>query len=353
MIRLIILCIILFLLYMGFNLASSFDAALKITVLDYHISTTFFTFIAIFFIIQLFLVLVLKAAFGVLGLPFMLKVKWHEHKFRKASENLLKAVGDMIMGNRQRSLQLILKLIPEVDKNNKELSSLVVAELEENIDVKVQNLRNLLDKKHYSVYAAKTLARIFFDKNEYKIAASYATKAFNETDTDPDLMLILIRIYAKTGSWSQMVFVISKLQRADIKLLEQHGEELAHYYYLAAKSELAASNDTEALKFLELSLEMQPDYLYSLNLFTELSVNMNNSTSVLKLLKTAFSNCPSFEIAELYIKCSRSSGHVIYGTLAGLAKPSEHYPLFLAIAAYLGLNDKITEIKEPKLIGSS
>jgi hypothetical protein len=52
----------------------------------------------------------------------------------------------------------------------------------------------------------------------------------------------------------------------------------------------------------------------------------------------------------MYIKCSKSSVNVIYGTLAGLVNPSENNALFLSIAAYLGLYDKIADIKEPKLI---
>jgi len=72
---------------------------------------------------------------------------------------------------------------------------------------------------------------------------------------------------------------------------------------------------------------------------------VQNSTAILKVLKSAFANYPSFEIAELYIKCSRSSVDAIYSTLAGIVKPSEHQALFLAIAAYLGLYDKIAHIK--------
>ena len=52
----------------------------------------------------------------------------------------------------------------------------------------------------------------------------------------------------------------------------------------------------------------------------------------------------------MYIKCSRSSVNAVYGTLAGLVNPSQNNALFLAIAAYLGLYDKVAEIREPKLI---
>jgi len=147
-----------------------------------------------------------------------------------------------------------------------------------------------------------------------------------------------------------MIFVISKFQRADMKLLESYSQEISGYYYLAAKDAISAGNDNEAVKFLESSLELKPDYLDSLNLYTELNVNINNSASLLKILKSAFVSNPFFEIAQMYIKCSRSSVNAVYGTLAGLVNPSQNNALFLAIAAYLGLYDKVAEIREPKLI---
>ena len=82
-------------------------------------------------------------------------------------------------------------------------------------------------------------------------------------------MVMLIRIYAKIAAWNKMIVVISKFQRADMKLLENYSQEISGYYYLAAKDAVSAGNDNEAVKFLESSLELKPDYLDSLNLYTE------------------------------------------------------------------------------------
>jgi lipopolysaccharide biosynthesis regulator YciM len=254
------------------------------------------------------------------------------------------------MGNRQKSLGLASKLISDFDEDHKELVNLILAESENGFDMQIQRLRGLVDKKDYSIYASKRLAQIFFENDHYMESEEYASKAFNENDTDIQLMIMLIRIYAKTASWAKMIFIVSKLQRADMKLLTHYSEEISSYYYLAAKASLSTGNDNEAVKFLESSLELKPDHLEALNLFTELSVNMHNSAPILKILKSAFVSCPCFEIARMYIKCSRSSANAVYGTLAGLVKPSENNALFLAIAAYLGLYDKIADIREPKLI---
>jgi tetratricopeptide (TPR) repeat protein len=350
MIRFLILCAVFFLLYLGFNTINDFDSNVSISVLDYQIETTVFTFLAIFLIVQLILMIVLKTVFLIFDLPFIISRNWYRKKLKRMNDRLLRIISELLMGNKQKSLELTTKLIPDFDENNKEVVNLILAESESSFDMQIQRLRTLVDKKNYSIYSAKKLAQIFFDTGYYMESEEYASKAFNESDTDTQLMMMLIRIYAKMASWEKMIFVVSKLQRADMKLLLHYSEEISSYYYLAAKASIAKGNDSEAIKFLESSLELKPDYLESLNLFTELSVNMNNSASILTVLKSAFVSCPCFEIALMYIKCSKSSVNVIYGTLAGLVKPSEHNALFLAIAAYLGLYDKIADIREPKLI---
>ena len=350
MIRFLILCTIFFLLYFGFNTINEFDSAVNISVLDYQIQTTMFTFSALFIIVQLLLMIVLKTIFSIFDLPFIISRNWYKRKLQRINERLLKIISELIMGNKQKSLELTNKILPDLDENCIEFRDLVLAESTSSFDMQIQRLRTLVGKKYYSIYAAKRLAQIFFDHGRYTESEEYANKAFNENDTDISLMVMLIRIYAKIAAWNKMIVVISKFQRADMKLLENYSQEISGYYYLAAKDAVSAGNDNEAVKFLESSLELKPDYLDSLNLYTELNVNINNSASLLKILKSAFVSNPCFEIAQMYIKCSKSSVNAIYGTLAGLVKPSENNALFLAIAAYLGLYDKVAEIREPKLI---
>jgi tetratricopeptide (TPR) repeat protein len=348
MFRFLILCTVFFLLYLGFNTIGEFDSSVNFSVFRYKVETTLFTFLFIFLIIQIILMIILKTIFLVFDIPLIIRKNLYKKKLKKINERLLQVVTELLMGNKQKSLELSNKLLPDLDENNNEVAHLVLAESESSFDLKIQHLRSLLDKKNYSLYAAKKLAEIFFEAGHYREAEEYALKAFNENDTDSALMIMLIRIYAKLGSWPRMVFIVSKLQRADIKLFESFGSELAEYYYLAAKSTLAAGNDPEAANFLESSLELKPDFLEALNLFIELNVNLNNSASMIKILKAAFVARPCFEIAEMYAKCSRSSANVVYGTLAGLVKPSENNALFLAIAAYLGLHDKISVRKDGK-----
>lgn len=350
MIRFLLLCILVFLLYIAFGAIEEYDYSLKISLLDYQIETTIFTFAAVFILIQLFLLIVLKLVFLIFNLPMIIKNSWNQRNIRNTNKKLLRIYSELLMGNRDKSLKMTHQIVYYLNDENKEFVNLVLAETEEGFDKKIHYLRELIDKKNYSVYAAKKLANLFYNNSMYMQAEEHAVRAFNEDDTDIEAILVLIKVYSKLKLWPKMIFIVSKLQRADRKFLVQNSQLIASYYFDAAKDSLENNNDEEAIKYLESALELNPDYIEALNLFMELNINLNNTSSILKILKAAFASKPCFEIAEMYVKCSCSSVDAIYGTLAGLAKPSENVAVFLAIAAYLGLEDKIREIKSPKLI---
>lgn len=351
MIRFLILCTVFFLLYLAFNAVGEFDTTLQFSVYGYEVESTLFTFGAFFIATQLVLMIILKLVFLIFDIPSIIKEKWHKRKLIQVNKKLLHVLAEILMGNRKKSLSQVNNIIKDIDDDdNKEVVNLVLAEAEQSFDKKIQHYRNLIDKKNYSVYASKKLAEIFYENTHHKQAEECAVRAFNEDDTDTELMLILIRIYANLGEWPKLVFIVSKLQRADMKMIEENSKEIASYYYAAAKSYLQSGSDDEALKFLEYALELNPVYIEALNLFTELSTNVNNTVAILKVLRAAFSANPCFEVARMYADSATGSAEAIYGTLAGIAQPAKYPALFLALAAYLGLIEKISDLKEPKLI---
>lgn len=350
MIRFLILCVVFFLLYLGFSAITEYDSSLEVSLLGYQLETTMFTSAAVFIAAQLILMIALKFIFLVFDIPTLLKKKWHKRKLVKVNKRLLNSLAQLLMGNRQQSLKITNSLVSDLDDDNKDVANLLLSETETGFDKRISYLRNLIDKKHYSVYAAKELAKIFYQNNHHKQAEECALKGFNEDDTDTELMLILIRVYSSLNLWPKLVFIVSKLQRADVELLDKHSEEIAGYYYAAAKFYLQSGADSDAIKYLESALELKPDYVEALSLFVELSNNVGNTASTLKVLKAAFAAKPCFEIARMFADNSKSSEDVVYGMLAGIADPSKYPALFLAMAAYLGLIEKIKTIKEPKLI---
>jgi uncharacterized protein HemY len=350
MIRFIILCVSLLLLYLGFSVIEEYDSAMQFSALGYEVETTFFTFVALFVIIQFVVLFVLKVISLFVNMPSILKKRWQDHKLTQTNKKLLIVLAELLMGNRKKSINLTNKLVLDLKGENQEIVNLIRAEAEEGFDQKIKYLRDLLDKKYYSIYAAKKLAEIFYQNGHYKQAEECAAKAFNEDDTDTEIMISLMRIYAALGSWHKLAFIISKIGRASTQLLEDHSKEIAGFYYAASKATLQAGDDEKALEYLESALEFDPGYIEALNLFMELSVNAKNTISLLKILRVAFSAKPCFEIARMYADSSKSSVEAVYGTLAGMVSTQDYPDLFLALAAYLGVSDKGIISKAPKKI---
>lgn len=348
MIRFLIICTVFLLLYLGFNIISEYDSIMQLSVFDYQVQTTFFAFMAIFAAIQIALMIFLKIVFLILDIPNRLKRRWHKRKILRMNDKLLVVLSQMFMGNDHKALSLMSKLVPDLDENNKETINLIKSVTETTSEKKVQHLKSLIGKKHYSIYAAKKLSEILYQDKHYKQAEEYALKAFDEDDTDTELMLMLIRIYAALEAWHKLVFIVSKIKRADSKLLKKHSVEIAVYYYEAAKAQLKLGSDNNALMYLESALELRPDYLEALNLFVDLSINLQNTVYILKILKAAFLSNPCFEIARMYVASARNSAEANYGILASMANPTQYPDLFLAMATYLDLPDKVASLKSSK-----
>lgn len=345
MIRLLILSIIIFLLYIGFVSISVYDSPAEFVFLNYHIETTLFSAFALSAVLTLTLFTIFKVVFLIFDIPAIIRERIRKNKLQKLSERSLRAFSELLMGNKQKAFEIINKISPDIALDNSEVTYLVNFQTETSFDKKIHTLRNLLNRKNYSIYAAKTLAQIFFDNAHYQEAEEYAIKAFNENDTDIEIMVLLIRIYAKLGLWPKLVFVVAKLQRADTKLLKVMRDEIAKYYYMASKNSLAAGDDAEAIKYLESSLELKPDCIEALTLFTEIKAATGHASEVTKILKSAYSLSPCFQIAELLIKTLNSGSESTYTTLASIADPKEYLDLYLAVAAYLNLPNRLAELR--------
>lgn len=346
MFRLLLLCIAFFLLYIGFAYISSYDTYVDFAFGNYHVETTLFTFsIAILFCLIIVLS-GLKLLFLLLDLPQIIKNKAYRNRLQRLNHKALKAVADLLMGNKAEALDLAGRVVLDNQEENADILHLIKAEKSSSFDQKIKHLRILSEKKSYNKYAIKKLAELFYENSHYAEAEEYAVMSFNKDDTDTETMLLLVRIYAKKSSWDKMVFVVSKIQRADSALLESVSEEFAKYYYMAAKNALAAEQDEEAAKFLESALKLKLDYLEALILYTEIKIGMKQTAEILRVLRSAYSYKPTFAIAELFIECSRSSSEAMYNTLASIVEPKNHPGLYLALAAYLDLPERIEELRK-------
>lgn len=352
MFRFLLLCVAFFLLYMGFTYVIAYDTHVSFALGNYLVETTLFTFGATLLIVLLLLLTGLKFLFFLFDLPQIIRNRLHKNKLQKLNSLSLKAIADLLMGKKDAALDIANKVIVENKEDNADILHLIKAEKAAAFDDKIRHLRALIDRKNYSLYATKKLAEIFYESSHFAEAEEYGVMAYNKDDTNTEIMLLLIRIYAKRADWNKMVYVVSKLQRADNALLESASEELAKYYFMAAKNALAAEDDAEAAKYLESALKLKVDYLEALTLYTEIKIGMKQTAEVLRILRIAYSYNPNFQIAELFIDSSRNSAEAKYNTLASIVDPKDNNGLYLAIAGYLNLPERINELQTSKSLTS-
>lgn len=347
MIRFLVLFVITIIIIalMGAVFIIPFDTNIEIILYDYHIQTSIFTFTILFIIFQFILIFSLKILSFLFNINSIIQDRLHKNKMQKHNQHLLQSVTQLLMEKKESALSIVNKILPNmVGDDFDNAQNLVAAETEKSFDKKIYYLRILLNQRGYNIYAAKKLTEVFYENGHYSEAESYAVTAFNLDDTDTNLMLMLIRIYAKLQNYPKMVFVVSKLQRADSQLLEIHSEEIASYYFDGAKSLIESDNDAEAMKYVESALELKPDFINALALFVELNINRKNTALSIKLLKQAFSVNPSFDIAVMYINTSNSSAKVAYEELSKVVSVNHYLSLFLAIATYLGLEKESSDL---------
>lgn len=269
----------------------------------------------------------------------------------KISMNMISIFIKILSNNKNTALHSIKKIfatLPKKEqKQNKDFIKFIESKISNDSSEQINYLKDLVNKKEYSFYAAKKLAEIYFKLEEYKSAEKYAVQAFNENDTDVSLMLSLIHIYNKLNLYSKIVFIVSKIKRCNLNFLTLHSKEIAACYFEIANKITSDKeiNDDEAVYYLELALELEPDNLDSLSLLTELQINNNNTKAALNLLRSAFKVTPCFEVARMFVSIHKGSNEEIYKELSSISDHKKYKDVFLAIAAYLELNEKIEQIK--------
>lgn len=347
MIRLLIFCITFLLLYFSFSMLSQLDSRLTLNLYDYYIETTFFTFVILYILLTLCTAIFFKILFLIIDLPSNLKDIFFSKRASNDNYLLMKAMAEYVSGEKSKSLVTSQKISYRLSQENKVFHTLLLAEAELEPSVKIKYFQELEQSKDYIPFVTKRLAQIHYQNNMYEIAENYAVRSFNLNESDGETLEILLNCYAKLALWTKFVFVVSKLSRVDGQKLESIKNKIADYYVIAAKNILEANEEKDAIHYLESAIKLIPSHIEALNLYLH-SSRWNNKN--IELLKIAFTESPSFEIIELYKKFSTNDSSKIYDDLANSVDPKQYLGLFLAIAAYLDLPEKIKNLKdEPEL----
>ncbi len=344
MIRALIICVIFLLLYLGFSLLRQLDSVLTINLYDYFIESSFFTFIIIYILSAITGVLFFKIIFLILDLPSYIKALFITRKTNNANYQLIKAMTELIIGEKSQSLNSLKNLQVYFKQDYKIFYTLLLAEREEEIEQKIKYFQELEKFKLCAAFATKRLAQILYQNARYKEAENYALKSFYLDEYDGEKLEVLIDCYFELADWEKLTLITTKLNRVDKAKFDSIKNKLASYYLVAGKNMYDQNDSQKAIYYLEIALELTPGNYEALKLYLTAHEAIKKPIT-LTIPQNAFTTNPCFEIAQLYHKFSLLSPSQIYENLESLINPHHHFGLFLSIAAYLELPDKIIELK--------
>ncbi|XVN42935.1 MAG: heme biosynthesis HemY N-terminal domain-containing protein [Candidatus Rickettsia vulgarisii] len=349
MIRLLIICAIFLLLYFGFSLLSQLDSILTIKLYNYQIESSFFTSIVIYILSTIIIIGAIKIICAIIDIPSSIKGIFRTKKANSNTSQLIETMKELIIGERTKSLSAIKKINKNgLKQDKKKLYHLLLAETEENTDQKIKYFQELEQAKYCLSFVTKRLAQIFYNSDTYKKSEDYAVKSFYLNEYDSENLETLLNCYSKLGEWEKFTFIVPKLHKADKQKFESIKDKIVDNYILAAKNMIDANDNKKALYYLELALGISPANYKALDHY--LTINFSNKKNKdPKILQEAFAKKPSFEIVELYKKFYSLKPVEIYKNLESIVNPQEHLGLFLSIAAYLDLPDKIKSLKDESL----
>lgn len=349
MIRVLIICIIFLLLYCGFVVLSQLDSVISFDLYNLYIETTVFTIVTFFILSLLCCFIVLKTIFSILDLPSKLKDFFYSRQITNNNYLLIQAMTEYIIGENSKAMSSMRKITDSLKSENKEFYRLFLAEIQEVPEKRIRLFQELEKSKSYSAFVTKRLAELYYQNSLYTIAEEYAVKSFNLNESDSKTVEILIDCYAKLSSWTKLAFLISKLNRLDLIKYNSIKNKLADYCVLAAKNMIDNDKEEDAIPNVELATKLVPSHYDALTLY--FSLRNTKSSKNIEILNAAFIDHPSFEIAQLYKQFSSMPPVEIYENLVKLINPNEHLGLFLSVAAYYDLPDKIAQLKgDPKLL---
>ena len=349
MTRLLLICIIFLLSYFGFLALSQLDSVVSLNLYNFYIETTFFTFITVFILSLLLCFIDFKMIFLILDLPLTVKDFFHSRQINNNNSLLIQSMAEYIIGENSKAISSVKKITSYLKPENNEFYLLFMAEIEKVPEKQIQLFHKLEKSKYYAAFVTKRLAGLYYKSSMYSTAEEYAVKSFNQNESDSETLEILIDCYAKLSSWTKLAFLIAKLSRLDPIKYNSIKGKLADYSVLAAKHMMENNQKEDAANSLELAMKLVPSHYEALTL--SFSLGYTKSSKNIEILNAAFIDNPSFEVAQLYKQFALMPLEKIYEDLAKLIDPNQYLGLFLSIAAYYDLPDKIGELRSaPKLL---
>jgi len=335
--------IILFaLLYLVVIAISKYDATLSILLLDYRVDISLLLFIILLIIVICASTLGVRILTIILKTPYMIAAKLAGYKKNSHTKLVLDAYANIVMGKTLAAHNSIAKIDHQssysefIDHIN-----LLRVVSNQNSERNTALLHNLLSNKQYHDFAAKTLAKKLYDQGLYQQSLSFIEHASIDSSINKETMHLLILLYANLNMWDNCTNYITRFVGIFKEITKVEKDEISSIYLKCAKYYLAQGEEGNALGFLEKALEYNPIAIEAIELFCTINLSLGQKQRNVAILEMAFAAAPSFELFDLYHQSSTMDAEEVYDTLYNLADNRNYKDVFLAMAAYLKLYDKV------------
>lgn len=331
-------------LYLFFGIVTEYDADVHISFLNYMISIRGFFLVICLFTSYLIFMIIVKFLSFICNAPTIISKFIKSSKSQQHKKKLIECYAMLVSGNYKGSYELINKIRTSLP-TELYLDSCLILSLTENDDERrLSHLKYLLDFSEYKDFAHYELARYFFQHQYWRQSLEYAENISNSSK-DIDTLELLINLYIKLEDWENFEDTVVTLRDLKPDYLSNISSKISSGYFMAAKNSLGTENNNQAIYYLEQALIYKPSSLEVIELLCYLNNNNGKTKLNDKIIESAFTLSPSFELFLIYHKSSTLSSKQIYSYLASLSDPKNHLSVFLSIAAYLRLGAEIDELK--------
>jgi lipopolysaccharide biosynthesis regulator YciM len=331
-------------IYWGASSVWSEDYMVGIDFMTYHFEANILILASIILVFYYVLWFGVKLLYGALYLPATLRAKWNQQKLAKLDNALQHSLIKFLSDQNEAAVKNLLAILPDLEMKNREIYYLAQSIAHKDDITAITYYQQLLESKYAKNYAASKLAQIHYKSNSYNKAEEYALKSLTQEVSDAPVLMLLVKIYAAMHLWDKIPKIVSQMKESHQIFYRQNSEEIAKIYYEAAKHYLHIADDSKAQSYLEYALDANALNFQALNLYNEIMNNNGQRQDFIAMLQAAFSARPCFEIAQMFIANSSDEPLDKYRALVALVPVGKYPEIFLAISAYLGLNDEAQNI---------
>lgn len=306
---------------------------------------------------SIFLILILLVAnFAIYAvvhtvrMPFILFRHAIDRARQLKEQKLMKQVCDVthqvLLGSTDNAYKTISRLLSNTDSLPKDLDEhlrILLLKLDTSFNTKLYYAKEILSgASPYKFLIARNLASQALKEESYHYSLELASTAFKLDDKDPDLLELMIDIYAALESWNKMEEMMRLLDKVDKERMAAIKEKISNYYLKAAKQFIGLGQINDSGYYLKRCLEYRTDFIECIELISQIQIELKGF-SLQKIIEDAFALRPDFTLFKVYYKHFKNtmSSEDMYNNLSKDLDKSHHVGILISIAYFLNIKKEL------------